>query len=82
MRISAKADYAIRALLELAAAESPPLKRAEIAEAQAIPDKFLEVILGELKHAEIVTSLRGADGGYTLARPASEITLADVLRVI
>jgi Rrf2 family protein len=82
MRITAKADYAIRATLELAAAESPPLKRDEIAEAQKIPVKFLETILAELKHASILTSQRGADGGYSLARPADEITLGDVLRVI
>jgi len=82
MRISAKADYAVRAVVELAAAEEPPLKRDQIAEAQGIPVKFLENIMGELKHAGIVQSQRGADGGYALARPAAEITLADVMRVI
>jgi Rrf2 family protein len=82
MRITAKADYAIRATLELAAADNPPLKRDEIAEAQRIPVKFLETILAELKHAGVVASQRGADGGYSLARPASEITLGEVLRVI
>jgi Rrf2 family protein len=81
MRISAKADYAVRAAVELAAAKDPPVKRDQIAEAQGIPFKFLENILGELKHAGIVHSQRGAEGGYTLARPADEITLADVLRV-
>ena len=82
MRISAKTDYAVRALLELAAAESPPLKRDEIAGAQAIPVKFLESILAELKHGGIVSSQRGADGGYWLARPADEITVAEVMRVV
>jgi len=82
MRISAKADYAMRAVLELAAAERPPLKRDEIAGAQKIPVKFLETILGELKHAGIVASQRGAEGGYALARPREEVALADVLRVI
>ena len=82
MRVSAKADYAIRAALELAAAEQPPLKRDEIAAGQQIPVKFLETILGELKHAGIVASQRGADGGYSLARPPDEITLGDILRVI
>lgn len=82
MRISAKTDYAVRALLELAAAESPPLKRDEIAAAQAIPVKFLESILAELKHGGIVTSQRGAEGGYWLARPAEEITVAEVMRVV
>ena len=81
MRISAKADYAVRAAVELAAATDPPLKRDQIAEAQAIPFKFLENILGELKHAGIVHSQRGAEGGYSLARRADEISLADVLRV-
>jgi Rrf2 family protein len=82
MRISAKADYAVRAVLELAAAEQPPLKGDQIAEAQAIPVKFLENIMGELKHAGIVQSQRGSEGGYALARPASAIKLADVMRVI
>jgi Rrf2 family protein len=82
MRISAKADYAMRAALELAAAESPPLKRDQIASAQGILVKFLETILGELKHAGIIASQRGADGGYSLARPPEEVTLADVLRVM
>jgi Rrf2 family protein len=82
VRISAKTDYAVRALLELAAAESPPLKRDEIAAAQSIPVKFLESILAELKHGGIVTSQRGAEGGYWLARPAEEITVAEVMRVV
>jgi Rrf2 family protein len=82
VRISAKTDYAVRALLELAATESPPLKRDEIAGAQAIPVKFLESILAELKHGGIVSSQRGADGGYWLARPADEITVAEVMRVV
>src|SRR3954447_12831616 len=82
MRISAKADYAVRAMLELAAAEKPPLKRDQIAEAQDIPVKFLENILAELKHAGLVHSQRGSEGGYSLARPAAEIKLADVMRVV
>lgn len=83
MRVSAKADYAVRAAAELAAAaEGRPLKRDRIAEAQVIPAKFLETILLDLKHAGIVKSLRGADGGYALARPASEISVADVIRAV
>jgi Rrf2 family protein len=83
MRVSAKADYAIRAAAVLAAAEGTAQLRAErIAEAQDIPIKFLETILLELKHAGIVRSQRGADGGYTLARPATEISLADVIRAV
>lgn len=81
MHVTAKADYAVRAAVELAAAQSPPVKRDEIAEAQGILFKFLEYILGELKHAGIVHGQRGAEGGYTLAKPADEVTLADVLRV-
>jgi Rrf2 family protein len=82
VRISAKTDYAVRAVLELAAADDPPLKRDQIAAAQAIPVKFLESILAELKHGGVVMSQRGADGGYWLARPASEITIAEVMRVV
>lgn len=82
MRISAKADYALRGVLEIAAAENPPVKRDEIARAQGIPVKFLETILGDLKHAGIVVSQRGSEGGYALARPAAAITVADVMRVI
>jgi Rrf2 family protein len=83
MRVSAKADYALRAAAELAAA--PPgshLKREQIAEAQDIPVKFLENILLELKHVGIVRSYRGSLGGYSLARPAAEISLADILRAV
>ena len=83
MRVSAKADYAIRATVELAAAEGTGQLRADrIAEAQDIPIKFLESILLELKHAGIVRSQRGADGGYALARPGAEIALADVIRAV
>ena len=82
MRVSAKADYAVRAAVELAAAESPPVKGEAISQAQEIPLKFLENILGELRHAGLVRSQRGADGGYWLARPADEITLADVIRAV
>lgn len=66
MRISAKADYAVRAALELAAADGGPVKGERIAEAQDIPLKFLENILQELRHAGLVRSQRGADGGYWL----------------
>jgi Rrf2 family protein len=82
MRVSAKADYAVRAAVELAAAESPPVKGEALAQAQDIPLKFLENILGELKHAGMVRSQRGAEGGYWLARPADEITIADVIRAV
>lgn len=82
MRISAKADYAMRALIELALAKDPPVKAQDIADSQDIPVKFLEKILSELHRAGLVTSHRGTDGGYELARPPEEIPLAEVLRVI
>jgi Rrf2 family protein len=82
VEIPAKADYAIRALLGLAAQGGGPLPGASLADEQQIPAKFLEAILGELRRAGIVTSRRGKDGGYRLNRPASEITLADVIRAI
>jgi Rrf2 family protein len=83
VRITAKADYAVRAALELAAAEDgAPVKGEQLAEAQEIPLQFLEHILLELKHARIIRTKRGARGGYWLARPADEITLADVIRAV
>ena len=83
MRVSAKADYAVRAAAELAAAGNDrPLKRDQISQRQKIPSKFLETIMLELKHAGIVKSTRGADGGYALARPAGDISVADVIRAV
>jgi Rrf2 family protein len=82
MRISAKVDYAVRASLELAAAGGDPIKGEAIADAQDIPLKFLENILGELKHTGIVSSRRGAQGGYWLAKDASEVSLADIVRAV
>jgi Rrf2 family protein len=83
MRISAKVDYAVRAAVELAAAgEDEAVKGDMIAESQGIPLKFLENILGELKHAGIVNSRRGAHGGYWLNKPADEVSLADIVRAV
>ena len=82
MHVSAKADYAVRAAIELAAAEAGPVKGERIADAQQIPLKFLENILADLRHAGYVQSQRGAEGGYWLARPAEEITVADVIRAV
>lgn len=83
VRVSAKADYALRAVIELAAADADgPLKGERIAQAQEIPLKFLENILGDLRHAGIVRSQRGVEGGYWLARPAEEITVAEVIRAV
>ena len=83
MRVSAKADYAVRAAIELASSNGErPVKGDSIAEAQEIPIRFLENILGELRHAGIVQSQRGSEGGYWLARPADEITVAEVIRAV
>jgi Rrf2 family protein len=82
MRISAKVDYAVRAAVELAATGGDPIKGEAIADAQDIPLKFLENILGELKHTGIVASRRGAQGGYWLAKPAEDVSLADIVRAV
>jgi Rrf2 family protein len=83
MRISAKADYAVRAVVELAAAsDEKPVKAERIATAQEIPLNFLENILGELRHAGIVRSQRGAEGGFRLAKPADQLTIADIIRAV
>jgi len=82
VRVSAKTDYAVRAAIELAASPDGPVKGERIAQAQEIPLKFLENILGDLRHAGVVRSQRGVEGGYWLARPASEITLAEVIRAV
>ncbi len=83
MRISAKADYAVRAVAELAAASGEkPMKAERIASAQGIPLNFLENILGELRHAGVVRSQRGAEGGFRLAKPAEEVTVADIIRAV
>src|SRR5204863_451055 len=79
---SAKADYAIRAAVELAASGDGPVKGDRVAQAQEIPPNFLENIFGDLRNAGLVASRRGADGGYWLARPAEEISLADVIRAV
>jgi Rrf2 family protein len=83
MRISAKVDYAVRAAVELAAASGErPVKAESIATSQGIPLNFLENILGELRHAGIVRSHRGADGGFRLAKPADRVTVADIIRAV
>ncbi|HSS82078.1 MAG TPA: Rrf2 family transcriptional regulator [Gaiellaceae bacterium] len=83
MRVSAKVDYAVRAGAELAAAAGRgPVKGDTIAQAQKIPLKFLENILLDLKHAGLVQSQRGAEGGYWLAKEPAEISLADVIRAV
>jgi Rrf2 family protein len=83
MRISAKADYAVRATIELAALGGiKPVKGDQLALAQDIPLNFLENILRELRKAGIVRSQRGTEGGYWLARPADAIAVADVIRAV
>jgi Rrf2 family protein len=83
VRTTAKADYAVRAAVELASVgKGEPVKADDIAEAQSIPLNFLENILAELRRAGIVESRRGAAGGYLLARPPEEISLADVIRAV
>lgn len=83
MRISARADYAVRAALQLAASQDDgPLKAEAIAGAQDIPHKFLESILNDMRRGGLVLSQRGGNGGYRLARPAESISIADVIRVV
>jgi Rrf2 family protein len=82
MHISAKAEYAMRALLTLAAADGGPMTADQLATAQGMPVKFLENILVDLRRSSLVRSQRGNEGGYRLARPANEITVAEVLRIV
>ena len=83
MRISAKVDYAVRAAVELGAAgDEKPIKAERIANAQDIPLNFLENILSELRHAGIVRSHRGADGGFRLAKRPEDVTVADIIRAV
>ncbi|MGW0698996.1 RrF2 family transcriptional regulator [Streptomyces sp. NPDC002867] len=83
MRISARADYAVRAALHLAASQDDgPLKAEVIADAQDIPHKFLESILNDMRRGGLVLSRRGGNGGYRLAQPADSISIADVIRVV
>ena len=86
MRITHKVDYAVRACVALTRmlAEDPgvPVKRDRLAAAEAIPGKFLDDILRQLRHANLLRSHRGPDGGWTLAVPPEEITVADIIRVL
>jgi Rrf2 family protein len=83
VRISVKADYAIRAVVELASlADDAPAKGEQLANAQGIPLRFLLNILQDLKRAGIVDSHRGSEGGYRLARPPDALALADIIRAV
>ena len=81
MRLSARVDYALRALSELAAANAPRTVE-QLSEAQHIPNKYLESILGELRRTGLLRSQRGPEGGYRLSRPAEQISIADVIRAL
>jgi Rrf2 family protein len=83
MHVTAKADYAVRAVVELAnSSQASPRKVDEVAQAQAIPVSFLENILTQLRSSGVVRSQRGPEGGYWLAQPAEEIDLAHVIRAV
>jgi Rrf2 family protein len=83
MRVTARVDYAVRALVQLASdASAEPVKAEQLATAQQIPLKFLLEILRQLKQHKLLVSRRGPEGGYTLAKPASEIAIADVIRAV
>jgi Rrf2 family protein len=82
VRVSAKTDYAVRALLELTVAGDGPVKGERLAEAQAIPLKFLENILTDLRHAGIIRAQRGAEGGYWLARDPGSVTVGEIIRAV
>jgi len=79
MYVSARVDYAVRALCTLAASDGPRTAES-LARSQDLPAKFLESILNDMRRAGLLTSQRGPDGGYRLTRPAAEITVADVIR--
>ncbi|WP_342767186.1 Rrf2 family transcriptional regulator [Branchiibius hedensis] len=82
VQISAKSDYAVRAALEMAARAPDLLTIDAIVQDQGMPRKFVEAILGDLRRAGIVRTQRGCAGGYTLAKPASEIAIGDILRAV
>lgn len=84
MKLSQKAEYALRAMLELARqpVKPAPVRSADIARNQDIPEKFLELILVELRRAGLLSSVRGPVGGHKLARPATRISVGEILRAI
>src|SRR4051812_36991122 len=83
MHVTAKADYAVRAVVELSnSSQSSPRKVDDVAQAQGIPVSFLENILTQLRSSGIVRSQRGPEGGYWLAQPANEVSLADIIRAV
>jgi len=82
VQVTARIDYAVRALLELASSEAGRVTRDELADAQEIPRRYLESILLQLRREGLVVGQRGATGGYRLGRPADQITVADVSRAV
>jgi Rrf2 family protein len=83
MRVSAKSDYALRALIEMAGrTEGPPVSAEELGRLQTIPHGFLQAILADLRRAGVVVSQRGQSGGWRLGRPADEVSVADVIRAV
>lgn len=82
MRVSARTDYALRAVIELAAAGEGPTSAVDLADAQQIPKQFLDLILRDLRRAGLIASQRGATGGFRLARSAADISIADVIRAV
>src|SRR6188472_223009 len=86
MRVSAKADYALRALIEMAAradgVDARPVSAEELGKLQDIPHNFLQAILADLRKAGIVHAQRGQSGGWRLAKPADDVTVADVIRAV
>ncbi|RLK58277.1 RrF2 family transcriptional regulator [Actinokineospora cianjurensis] len=82
MRVSAKADYAIRVLLELAADTSRPITCEAVASTQDIPPRFIKAVIRDLRQAGLVRSQRGCDGGYWLARDAASITVRDAVTAV
>jgi Rrf2 family protein len=83
MRVSAKTDYAVRAMIELAGGtEEAPVKSEHVSAAQEIPPRFLQAILTELRYAGLVRGRPGTEGGYWLAQPPDEITLAEIVREV
>lgn len=83
MRLTARSEYGLLAMIDLAAhAAQGPASARELSERQVIPAKFLEQLLSSLRRADLVTATRGARGGFTLARPASEITVLDVVEAL
>jgi Rrf2 family protein len=82
MQVSARGDYAVRAAVGLAAAHPATVSSQVLADEQELPRKFLEAILGDLRRAGLVRSIRGADGGYRLAHPPEQILVGAVLRAV